>query len=231
MTKLSIVVPCLNDDAALTACLERLPQNDPALEIIVADASEESACADAAKNFGATVVRCARPGRGYQLNEGAAAATGDALVFNHADVELGVAHLDAIRTALATPNVVGGAFHRDLAWQYPAMAWASGITRFYGAKLGYLYGDQSVFVRRDIFEKMGRFADIPIMEDLEFSPRLRKAGKVHLLDPPIRASVRRFQKRGYLRNKLQNLIIIWVWRLGLVTPEQVYEWYYGRPSK
>lgn len=228
MSKVSVVIPCLNDDSELAACLGQLPRDDPDTEVIVADASPDDACADIAHQFGATLVRCGRTGRGCQLNEGAAAATGDILVFNHADSELHAGHLRALRAVMSDSRIVGGAFHRDVAWQYPALAWMTGTSRHYTKRFGYLYGDQSVFVRRETFEAMGRFADVSIMEDLEFSPRLRKAGRIALLDPPIRASVRRFQNRGYLRNKLQNLLIIWAWRLGLVTPDQVYEKYYGR---
>ena len=77
---------------------------------------------------------------------------------------------------------------------------------------------------------MGGFAEIPIMEDVEFSGRLRKQGRFALVDPPVRTSMRRFQRRGYMRNKLQNIGIIWLWRVGLLSPEQIYRWYYGRDA-
>ena len=67
------------------------------------------------------------------------------------------------------------------------------------------------------------------MEDVDFSDRLRKRGEVVLLDPPVRTSVARFRRLGYLRNRLQNLAFVWLFRLGLAGPETLYRWYYGRP--
>ena len=231
----SVIVPCLNDQAALWECLERLlppipsPADSHAMEIIVADASPDDACADVAREFGVTLKRCKTRGRGQQLNAGAAHATGDVLLFNHADTQLTCQHVAAVVDCLnLSQETVGGAFYRDIAWQYPRLAWMDPwLVRPFSRRFGILYGDQSVFVRRDVFEGMKGFADIPIMEDIDFSARLRRMGKVALVDPPVRTSMRRFQRRGYWRSKLQNLTVIQLWRLGLITPEQIYGWYYG----
>ena len=227
--RLSVIIPCLNDAEALAACLDRLSGQED-LQLVVADASSDDRCAAVARRAGALVVPCPSPGRGSQLNAGAARASGEVLIFNHADTRLTIAHLISLRERLRSPDVVGGAFYRDVAWQYPSLAWTKSISRAYMRRFGILYGDQTIFIRRDAFEKLGRFGEIPIMEDVEFSQRLRKLGRdrVVLLDPPIRASVRRFKRLGFLRNKLQNTLILLVWRLGLVTPDQIYAYYYGR---
>ncbi|MDA0812066.1 MAG: glycosyltransferase [Verrucomicrobia bacterium] len=230
--KVSVIIPCLNDVDALTRCLARLNEAvgclDFELEMIVADASQDDTCAEVAGHSGAVVVRCEARSRGQQLNAGADVATGDILLFNHADTELSAPHLLGLVAAMNVDEIIGGAFYRDLAWQYPALAWLDPWVRACTRRWGILYGDQSAFVTREAFEAMGGFAAIPIMEDVDFSDRLRKRGAIVLVDPPLRTSMRRFKKRGYLRNKLQNVCIVWMWRLRLVTPEQIYRWYYRK---
>lgn len=234
---ISVIVPCLEDATALRRCLRVLHSGAAArglqLQTVVADASSRDDCAQIAGSAGATVVRCDRPGRGQQLNAGAAVATGEILVFNHADTELEGSHLAAIARTMGSEGsaFVGGAFYRDLAWQYPAFAPMERLARSYTRHMGILYGDQSLFVRRKAFDAMRGFADIPIMEDVEFSSRLRKIGQVVLLDPPLRSSMRRFQRRGYLRNKLQNILVVWLWRAQIASPEQIYRWYYRRSAE
>ena len=74
---------------------------------------------------------------------------------------------------------------------------------------------------------MGGFKPVRLMEDVEFSDRLRARGAVELFDPPVETSMRRFRRRGYLRNRLQNLLLVWLWRAGLVDEDQLYRVYYG----
>ncbi|MEZ5302138.1 MAG: TIGR04283 family arsenosugar biosynthesis glycosyltransferase [Verrucomicrobiales bacterium] len=224
---ISAIIPCWNDAAALRGALERFAACPrPPEEIIVADASDNREAADIAAAFGAMVIRCAQPGRGGQLNAGAARASSPVLLFHHADVALGQPHLDALRAALQSdPDLAGGAFFKDTAAHYPRAAWAEPVIRWYSKNIGILYGDQSVFARRRTFESLGGFADIPLMEDVDFSRRLRRAGRITLLDPPLRASMRRFAKRGLLRTKAQNIAFVALFRLG-VSPVRLHRWYY-----
>jgi GT2 family glycosyltransferase len=90
---------------------------------------------------------------------------------------------------------------------------------------GTLYGDQSIFVRREVFLQLGGFAKIPLMEDVEFSRRLRAAGKIALLDPPTQTSARRHAGRGAWRTSVQNALFIVLYRFG-VAPERLHRWYY-----
>jgi glycosyltransferase involved in cell wall biosynthesis len=230
---LSVIIPVWNDTASLSACLARFggPVMPP-VEVIVADASSEKerrlidrGCAAA----GAHVVHCPGPSRGAQLNAGAAAATGDILVFTHADTELLPAHLDAVVTAMLDPVVLGGAFHKALGAHYPAFRWATPIVRWWTRRFGLVYGDQSIFLRRAVFSSLGGFADIPIMEDLELTQRLRRhlhRSQFILLDPPLRTSMRRFRRRGRFLTRLENICLVSAWRLGLLTPTQIHRWYY-----
>ena len=178
---------------------------------------------------GAQIVHCQAPSRGAQLNAGATAATGDVLVFTHADTELLLAHLDAIVAATLDPAVLGGAFHKDLGAHYPAFRWATPIVRWWTRRFGLVYGDQSIFLRRTAFSSLGGFADIPIMEDIELTQRLRRhldRSQFILLDPPLRTSMRRFHRRGRFLTRLGNICLVFAWRLRLLTPTQIHRWYY-----
>jgi rSAM/selenodomain-associated transferase 2 len=227
---ISIIVPCLDDAQALSACLDRLADAGTDVEIIVADASAADSCREIATRRGATVVHCTKRGRGSQMNEGAAVARGEILLFSHADTELEARHIAAVRMlADSTRAFSAGAFYKDIPAQYPRAAWASGFLRWYLRHFGVIYGDQSLFLRREHFVKIGRFADIPIMEDVEITRRLRRAGGLVFVDPPLRASMRRFQKRGIFKTKVQNILLVLLFRLG-VSPGAIYRWYYGKKS-
>jgi hypothetical protein len=97
--------------------------------------------------------------------------------------------------------------------------------RWYSRYIGVLYGDQSVFVRRAHFESMGELREIPHMEDVDFSKRLRRSGKMTLIDPPIRTSMRKFKAEGTVWRKVQNVTLVTLFRLG-VSPERLHRWYY-----
>jgi GT2 family glycosyltransferase len=112
--------------------------------------------------------------------------------------------------------------------------WLESVARFLTRHGGTLYGDQSIFVRRDVFMDLGGFAKIPLMEDVEFSRRLRAAGKVTVLDPPVRSSARRHRRKGAWRTSIQNGLFIVLYHLG-VSPHRLHRWYYSaaknRPAR
>lgn len=173
------------------------------------------------------LLRCRRPSRGEQMNEGAAHATGDVLVFLHADTEIEAAHLAAIDRTTSNDSIIGGAFYRKFDERHPRLSWLDPLARFLTLNRGTLFGDQTVFVRRDVFEKLGGFADIPLMEDVEFSRRLRAAGRVAVLDPPIRTSPRHHLENGAWRTTIRNGIFLLLFKLG-VRAETLHAIYYSR---
>lgn len=228
---LSIIIPCWNDADALGRLLPALA-GLAGVELIVADASTSPETAELARGVGAKVVACAAPHRGRQLNAGAGAATGEVLLFQHADVELTAAHVEALRKAMKEDvDAVGGAFHRhfDPAQRW-RRRWLTPVVRWRNRHGGTLWGDQSVFVRRDHFARLGGFADIPLMEDVEFSKRLRRSGRVLLLDPPVLASARRHRRKGALWVSLLNLAFIGLYKVG-VSPHTLHRWYYGKKAQ
>ncbi len=228
---LSIIIPCLNDAVELRHCLVRLENvRKSGAEIVVCDATEDESCRDVVREFSVAVVRCAGGGRGPQLNAGAAAARGEVLLFNHCDTLLLPDHVTAVRQAVqrSHPPFRCGAFFKDLPWHYPRWAWADSLVRRWSTDFGTVYGDQTQFFRRSHFERLGGYPDIPIMEDVVMSGRMRRGGGFLLLDPPLRTSMRRFQQRGRLKNRAQNLLLLALFHAGLATPQGIYRWYYRR---
>lgn len=224
---LSVIIPCWNDAAALGKLLGEMRKLNGIDEVIVADASSEEKCRQLARATGAQVVECPPPGRGTQLNAGARLATGEVLLFQHADTELTQAHVDSLRQAMGARATVGGAFHRKFDARHARLRWLEPVARWLAAHGGTIYGDQSIFARRAVFEQLGGFAEIPLMEDVEFSRRLRGAGKTVVLDPMIASSARNHEHRGPWRASLRNAAIIVLYKLG-VSPARLHGWYYDR---
>jgi len=223
--RISVVVPSWRDAENLVALLPRLSRLDHVDQVIVVDASGDGEAERIALACGATFVPSPAPNRGEQLNLGAAATSGDVIVFQHSDTDLENAHGAAIEAALSDPQVIGGAFFRKFDGRHPRLMWLESVARFLTRHGGTLYGDQSIFVRRDVFMELGGFAKIPLMEDVEFSRRLRAAGKIAVLDPPVQSSARRHLRKGAWRTSIQNGLFIVLYHLG-VSPHRLHRWYY-----
>lgn len=199
-----------------------LPKLHACDEVIVVEASADKYALPA----NATLLRCAAPGRGPQMNLGAAQASGDVLVFLHADTELTAAHLSAIECAMSDNTIVGGAFYRQFDGRHPHLRWLEPVARFLTRHGGTLFGDQTVFVRRGVFQQLRGFAAIPLMEDVEFSRRLRAAGSVAVIDPPIRTSPRHHLENGAWRCTIRNGLFLLLFKLG-VSAETLHAKYYA----
>ena len=223
--RLSVIIPAWNDHANLARCVPALVGLEALQEVIVVDASPSPATAEAVRAAGGRYLRATEPNRGVQMNLAANSARGDVLIFHHADSVMTAAHVAAIRLALRDPAVIGGAFYRKFDARHPRLLWLETVGRFFTRHGGSFFGDQSVFVRRETFRALGGFAPIPLMEDMEFSRRLRQAGKVAVLDPPIASSGRRHQRRGAWRTSLQNGLFILLYKCGL-SPRHLHRWYY-----
>jgi rSAM/selenodomain-associated transferase 2 len=232
--RISVVVPSWRDAENLAALLPVLSRLDRVTETIVVDASGGGESERIALSCGATFVPSPAANRGEQLNLGAAVAGGDVIVFQHSDTDLENAHLAAIEAALADPQIIGGAFFRKFDGRHPRLMWLESVARFLTRHGGTLYGDQSIFVRRDVFIRLDGFAKIPLMEDVEFSRRLRAAGKIAVLDPPVQSSARRHLRQGAWRTSIQNGLFIVLYNLG-VSPHRLHRWYYraaeGNPER
>lgn len=224
--RVSVIIPSWRDSDNLAVLLPMVARLPGVAETIVVEASSDARSEEVARACGARCLRCAKPNRGAQMNAGAAAATGDVFIFQHADTELSDAHLSSLSEAMRNGDVIGGAFHRQFDERHARLQWLDGFARYLARNGGTLYGDQSIFVRRETFQQLGGFAEIPLMEDMEFSRRLRAAGNAVVLDPPIRSSPRRHARQGSLRTSIQNGLFILLYKCG-VSPVRLHRWYYG----
>ncbi|HEU0067716.1 MAG TPA: TIGR04283 family arsenosugar biosynthesis glycosyltransferase [Nitrospiraceae bacterium] len=163
-------------------------------------------------------------GRARQMNEGAKASRGEVLLFLHADTQLPRDATTVINRALADHRMVGGRF--DVRFDRPSM-WGTIISRMmnWRSRLsGLATGDQALFVRRPLFEQMGGFADMPLMEDIEFSRRLKRKGATAALTATVTTSFRRWEQQGPLR----TILLMWTLRLLYwigVSPHTLSRWY------
>lgn len=221
----SIVIPAWHDAKNLAVLIPCLAQLAPAPEIIVVAVSGDADYEQIAAAHGARFAHFPEPSRGEQMNYGASLATGDVLVFQHADTEFSALHLGALEIAFQDRAVVGGAFFRKFDERHPRLMWLEKVGRWLTQHGGTLFGDQTIFVRRDAFMKLGGFARIPLMEDVEFSPRLRRAGKIAVLDPPVRSSGRHHARKGAWRRTIQNGLLLLLYKIG-VRPQTLHRWYY-----
>lgn len=190
----SIIVPTLNERETIGPLLRSLERLGP-MEIVVADGGSTDGTPDLARTRARVVASPAS--RGIQLNRGAAAATGDVLLFVHADARLRPGALAHIEAALRDRRCTGGNF--DL--RFLGGGWESALfTRINRARrrFGIMYGDSAIFCRRDCFARLGGFRPWPVLEDYEFIRRLRRTGSLALLDEPVYVSDRRWRKQGLI---------------------------------
>jgi hypothetical protein len=219
----SLIVPCWKDNEAATAFAEIWAENPLIHEVIVAGVTGEPPI----NHTNSKVKRCAaeRPGRGVQMNLGAQLATGEVLLFHHADSILTDAHLRSLARAMGSGNYVGGAFYRKFDERHPRLRWLERFERAHCRAFGTIYGDQSVFVRRNHFSEIGGFAPIPLMEDVDLSGRLRRSGKIILLSPPMASSAKKQIDQGAWKVTVRNLLFLVLFRAG-VSARRLHDWYY-----
>lgn len=226
---ISIIVPCWRGDAVPVETAARWLQCPPVREVIVATAGESTVTE--VKPSGFRTVHCSQQGRGNQMNEAARIATGSVFLFHHADTELTEAHLRSIESALRVdPSLGGGAFRRRFDERHPHLRWLEPWEALRCRRFGPLFGDQSLFVRRPVFDVLGGFADIPLMEDVDFSCRLRRHSNVALLLPAIGSSARKHVQQGRWRTTLINALFLLLYACG-ISPRKLHAWYYRPTSK
>ena len=221
--KISVVIPTLNEAKALTSALDCIDFQAGETEVIVSDGGSTDATVAIATRQRARVI-CGARGRGQQLRRGAAIASGEAIVFLHADTRLAPGALDAVRKALAEPRVVGGNFRVIFDGPTDFARW---LTGFYAwiRRRGFYYGDSVIFVRREVYHALGGIRPIALMEDFEFVRRMERFGLTRCIaDPPALTSSRRFSGRRRWRIVLHWGIIHALYALGVapVTLARIY---------
>jgi rSAM/selenodomain-associated transferase 2 len=187
----------LNEERAIARTLDAIAAGAPGAEVIVVDGGSSDRSRDEARPRCAKLLVAPR-GLARQMNAGAAAAEGDTLVFVHADTLVQSTFAGDIAAALADPVVVGGRFDLQLDDDAPMLrliGWLISV-RSRLSRTG--TGDQAIFVRREIFERLGGYRDIALCEDLDLARRLKRAGRVACLRSQVTASARQWRERGVL---------------------------------
>jgi rSAM/selenodomain-associated transferase 2 len=208
---LGIVMPTLNEAEAIARTLPRaLAAAD---EVVVSDGGSGDDTVAIARHLGAQVVS-GPAGRGEQLNRGAAATSGDILLFLHADTLLPEAAAQAIRQALAD-GACGGAFLLRFDDQRPSLRLGSWLINQRTRLTSLPLGDQAHFVRRDVFVALGGYRPWPVLEDLDFAWRLKGRGRTAVVAAPVVTAARRFVQQGILRTVAKNWLIWGLFVIGV----------------
>ncbi|MEO6201795.1 MAG: TIGR04283 family arsenosugar biosynthesis glycosyltransferase [Nitrospirales bacterium] len=215
---IAVIIPVLNEQKALAALLPKLLSSFGFEELIIVDGGSCDHTTDVARTIcqsapdAHTQIINGACGRASQMNAGAALASSDILVFLHADTHLPHNARQVVADAMDDPRCVGGRF--DVRFpQDTGYAWmVSRLMNLRSRWSGISTGDQTMFVRRSVFEELGGFANIPLMEDIEFSRRLKRVGTIASLRAKVITSFRRWEHHGPLRTIVRMWTLrAWYW--------------------
>ena len=220
--KISVVIPVLNEAAVVADAIARA-WSSGVDEVIVSDGGSRDDTIAVAQSQRCQIVEGAA-GRAVQQNRGAAVATGDVLLFLHADNWLEAGAAGQISAAMEDPRVHAGAFRQHIESASTIYRWIERGNALRVRLLGVAYGDQAIFIRREAFLEVGGFPEVALMEDLRLMRALRRMGRPVLLQGPVHVSPRRWQQYGVLRQTLRNWMLVSAERFG-VSPECLARFY------
>ena len=237
----SIIIPTLNEATTIEACLAQFdwgsgistgpgqpggPGERASLEIIVVDGGSDDGTAGIVRSCpGIRLIESGTRGRAVQMNTGAAASSGDVLLFLHADTRLPASWRACVAESILGRGMAGGRFRFDIAHAGRIYRWIARGTNFRSRFLGITYGDQAIYTTRETFEAVGGFPEIPVFEDARFADRLKQAGGLDWIDEAVLTSARRWERRGPVR----TLLLTWLLRLlyTLFIPPRFLARFYG----
>lgn len=223
---ISIILPVLHETERIEEAIARLRDQDSrnGMEIIVVDGDGDGTTINAIRDE-KVVKLTSKQGRAFQMNRGAAFAHGDILLFLHADTLLPFRALNLVRAAMDDTRFVAGAFNLGFNTDRGIFR----VTELYVSLRTRLtrvpFGDQAIFIRRDYFEKIGGYGEIPLMEDVELMKRIRKRGdRVMIIPEKVRTSPRRYEQEGIIYCTLRNWLVQALYAWG-VPAERIEKWY------
>lgn len=221
--KISIIIPTLNESHTLESTLEGV-LSDKNGEVWVIDGGSQDNTLEIAKKWGVNALLSPNRGKAAQMNYGATLATGDILLFLHADTLVPANYGQMIRDRLQDPSVIAGSFQFRFRDPTITLKLVEKTVNWRSHWFSLPYGDQGLFLKASTFKTMGGFKDLPIMEDFELIQRLKQQGNIAIVPSPIIISDRRWRKLGIFKTTLINQIIVVGYYLG-VSPEQLVKWY------
>jgi len=226
--RFSIIIPVLHESELINTQLETVKHLETVepFEIIVVDGSLTRDTLQVITDNTIITASC-QQGRGRQMNVGAAHASGDILVFLHADTTLPTHALLLIQKTLQNKQIVGGAFTLQIRSSSLALRMVAAFSTIRSRITRAPYGDQVIFLRKSYFDAIGGYHDIPLMEDVELMRRIKKKkGKIIILSTPVVTSARRWDQEGFYYTTLRDIIIIFLYWCGLPAEKlaKFYPW-------
>lgn len=229
--KISVIIPALNEAALIGRRLKGLRESEGAasVELIVVDGGSLDETVPEAEKLADRVILSPVPGRGAQMHRGAQAASGEILLFVHADTELPRGWNDRLREAFLneSPAPVAAAFGLSFDSDRFPYKIIEKAARVRNRITGVPQGDQGLAVRKEAYFRCGGFPDVPLMEEYFFLPRLKRLGKIKMLSGSVKTSARKYEKVGPFRNALLNLMTVFLFYAG-VPPRTLDKLYRAR---
>lgn len=219
---ISVIIPVLNEANTIGSILERLVDTDN-VEVIVVDGGSQDETVTVVRSRNVQVISTP-PGRACQMNAGAARATGDILLFLHADTRLPANFDRLIRQALQEPQTIAGAFELRIDAQQFSLRLIERLVNWRSRFFSMPYGDQAIFLKATVFHTIGGFPNLPIMEDFEFIRRLQPQGRITIVPASVLTSGRRWERLGIIKTTLINQLII-IGYFGGLSPDKLAQWY------
>lgn len=221
---ISVIIPAYNEEQALPVTLQHLLRLPGNYEVLVVDGGSQDSTVEVASREPRVRVLNAPKGRALQMNAGVTEAQGEWLLFLHADTLLPVDALTRLNTLESDSAVEAGGFLHSFSGSDWRLRMISALDNFRCVRSRIIYGDQAMFVRRSLFDRLGGFPDQPILEDVALCEKLARITNPILLFPPVITDARKFIKMGIWRSFARVLLIIVQVELGLsVVPRAFFK--------
>jgi rSAM/selenodomain-associated transferase 2 len=202
---ISIIIPTYNEERIITKNLSHFEGLRDKAELIIVDGESSDGTKDIARKVG-TVISSAK-GRAIQMNKGVLSSTGEVLLFLHADTYITPEILQSIENVMKDNEILGGCLTQRIDKEGVSLRLFEGFGNMRARLTRVFYGDQGIFVRKNVFNQIGAFPEVPVMEDVMFTKKLRKQGKTAVLPDKIMVSPRRIEEKGLIRTFLLYSLI------------------------
>jgi rSAM/selenodomain-associated transferase 2 len=227
MHSFSIIIPVLNESSVINHTVEHVCRIGSGfdMEVIVIDGDSQGRTINVLRN--SEIIKGISPrGRGEQMDKGASLAHGEILLFLHTDTELPANALRTISTVMGDKEYAGGAFDLGIKSARLIFRLMEKLVHVRTRLTRIPYGDQAIFLRKEVFDKMKGFKKIPLMEDVEFMKRIKRSGyKICIVPQKVKTSPRRWEKEGVIYCTLRNWMLRGLYHLG-VQPDKLVKFYY-----
>ncbi|KAF3981197.1 MAG: glycosyltransferase family 2 protein [Methylococcales symbiont of Hymedesmia sp. n. MRB-2018] len=204
----SIIIPTLNEADNIQSCLQSVQAQSQPHEIIIVDAGSVDNTLENARPLADKIIRSDK-GRATQMNKGAKYASGDILLFLHADTHLPTNALDSLSQLFKQHHNTWGRFNITLTGQHPLLKMIAWFMNWRSCLTGIATGDQVIFVKKSLFEQVNGYAEIALMEDVELCSRLKKISRPHCLKTRVISSGRRWEQYGVVK------VVVLMWSIRL----------------